>query len=148
MNSCFCVMEMCFAEKNEIENFCAANGYLFFLRDGELYIISANATAWRICPPKHENGTVYLLHESKYDVPRYQKLIDYPNRTYHKQNGAFGTIIGYLQYIRNHDTYDKERMRKTSFTLQLAREKHRAEQAIRNKMRWQERQYKKHGKSH
>ena len=79
---------------------------------GELYIISAEDTAWKICSTAGKEAGNYLLHESKCGVTYQREDTAYEDRTYHVQKMAPNTLMGYLVYILNHDLFEKERTEK------------------------------------
>jgi len=97
--------------RREVMAFCAEHGFIHFMRDGELYVISARDTAWRICCNMKNGKEKTLLHESKEHVPYNRRARPYHERIYHVQKAKSTSIIGYLVYILKHDKIEEERDR-------------------------------------
>ncbi len=97
-------------DRKSIDAFCDHYGFKHFFHNGELYVISAEDTSWRICSTGL-NGSAgnYLLHESKCGVLYNRNLTSYAERQYHLQRVPGTSILGFLVYILNHDVFEKER---------------------------------------
>ena len=95
-------------ERREIQAFCSQNGFRHFILHGELYVISAEDTAWRIIPKGAKASSLLILyHESLGGVPYIRNQTDYPCRQYHQQKVLKPNIYSYLEYIKSHDEYRK-----------------------------------------
>ena len=107
-------------DRKSIDAFCDHYGFRHFFHNGELYVISAGDTSWRICSTGL-NGSAgnYLLHESKCGVPYNRKATAYVDRQYHLQHVRATSLLGYMVYILNHDVFEKEREE----TIKLERER-------------------------
>ncbi len=90
-------------ERNSIENYCKANGLFmeFNRKDGSLDIIS-HTGKWKI-----------IVNGQRHFIWLYHKNLSGMNNSsmvpgYHSQKVRKSTILGYLEYIVEHDTYREE----------------------------------------
>ena len=97
-------------DRRAIEAFCTKHGLQTVLREGELLVISADDTAWRICATEDRGKGKYLLHESKLHIPYVRETTSYEDREYHLQETPATSILGYLSYIRTHDRKELRRI--------------------------------------
>ena len=89
--------------------FCKKHNFKAFLSDDELYVISWDDTAWRICMVGDGTKQKQLLHESRKHVNYNRKKTPYHKREFHVQDIPSTSITGYLAYIRNHDIAEANR---------------------------------------
>ena len=95
--------------QKDVDAFCKHYGFQHFVSSGELFVISSEDTAWRICSASGKEAGNYLLHESKCGVPYRREETPYEKRTYHVQKLAPKSLMDYLACILDHDLYEKER---------------------------------------
>ncbi len=95
-----------------ITNFCSKHNLHTILTNDELYIISRDDTAWRICMKGDGSKSRQLLHESKRRVAYDRRTTAYEDREYHLQDIPGSSITGYLSYIHKHDISEAAREKK------------------------------------
>lgn len=79
--------------------FAAQNGLSFYLADGVLIILTPYSK-WKIII-KGSNKRIYLYHKNTLGKEEQEPLIP----GYHHQAVRRGSIMGYLEYIIEHDRY-------------------------------------------
>lgn len=132
-------------ERGAVDAFCRRNNFSRFVHNGELFVIAAKDIAWRICPPKQTGSYPILMHESIFDVPYIREQKPYPERQYHRQKAYCSTLLGYLEYILDHDRFAAEREQKRKLEKALARERQRSVRAVLKQL---SRHCKRRGKKH
>ena len=130
--------------RKDVMSFCAEHGFIHFFHDGELYVISADDTAWRICCDLKKGKKKVLLHESKDHVLYERRGKPYTERKYHVQNTKSTDIMGYLVYILGHDRVDKERDEKRKLEKALQIEAGKSSKALRKMLTRKQRKHMKH----
>ena len=85
-------------EQVELENFCQENGLAYFVNKGNLHI-RTNNSKWKILI-SNNRGILELHHENSF-----KKEHDNSVPGYHRQNYISDSIIGYMEYIINHEYY-------------------------------------------
>ncbi len=106
-------------EKKEVSAFCSEHGYKHFMYAGELYVISADDTAWRITYSDDKDRSRVLFHESKRNAPINRTAVPYPERDYHDQNVRKTNILGYLAYIHRHDIAEQKGKKQKEREIEL-----------------------------
>ena len=132
------------ADQKAIDAFCEEFQFKHFLHKGELFIISADDTAWRICSSRDNGKGKILFHESKYGVSYDRRLMPYIDREYHIQRTPITSLMGYLVYIQKHDIFEKERKEKQKLERALRKEEVKSIRAVQKQMARQNRKHKKH----
>lgn len=127
----------------EITAFCEKHNYNHFMRGGELYVISAGDTAWRICCDR-KNNLKYLLHESKCGIHYDRRSRPYEEREYHRQKTPSTSIMGYLMYIQKHDMVDTSRKQKQIVLQEIQKEQAKAKRALGYQIARKSRKYRDH----
>ncbi len=94
-------------EQEAVNQFCQENGVSCWLEDGQLHVITPKSE-WRIIV----NGKakkLFLYHKNTYE--KFEKI---PSIVpgYHSQAARSETIIGYLEYIIQHDIYRRRQEKK------------------------------------
>lgn len=100
---CAYIREYLDRERKELTNFCRRNGlyYEFNPKDGALDVIS-HTGRWKVIV-NGQKHFIWLYHKNLY---REKQTLLVPG--YHSQNIRRSTLIGYMQYIVEHDQYRKE----------------------------------------
>lgn len=94
-------------EQETVNQFCQKNGVSCWLEDGQLHVITPKSE-WRIII----NGKakkLFLYHKNTYE-----KIEKIPSIVpgYHSQAAHSETIVGYLEYIIQHDIYRRQQEKK------------------------------------
>lgn len=94
-------------EQEAVNQFCQENGVSCWLEDGQLHVITPRSE-WRIII----NGKakkLFLYHKNTYE--KFEKI---PSIVpgYHSQAARSETIVGYLEYIIQHDIYRRQQEKK------------------------------------
>lgn len=94
-------------EQEAVNQFCQENGVSCWLVDGQLHVITPRSE-WRIIV----NGKakkLFLYHKNTYE--KFEKI---PSIVpgYHSQAARSETIVGYLEYIIQHDIYRRRQEKK------------------------------------
>lgn len=94
-------------EQEAVNQFCQENGASCWLEDGQLHVITPKSE-WRIIV----NGKakkLFLYHKNTYE--KFEKI---PSIVpgYHSQAARSETIVGYLEYIIQHDIYRRRQEKK------------------------------------
>ena len=94
-------------EQNAVNQFCQENGVSCWLEDGQLHVHTPRSK-WRIIV----NGKAHKLF--LYHKNTYHKNEEIPSIVpgYHSQATRSKTIIGYLEYIIQHDNYRRRQEKK------------------------------------
>lgn len=87
-------------EKNDIEQWCFENGFYTYLKSEKLFI-GSHLHAWCICSDRNGQETEFY-HQNWFEKKNFDDCF---LLGYHKQNYKSFTLVGYLKYIKNHDTY-------------------------------------------
>lgn len=85
-------------EQAELENYCLENGLLYFVHKGNLHI-RTHHSKWKVLATNNK-GVLELHHENSYE-----KEHDNSVPGYHKQNFFSDSVLGYLEYINEHEYY-------------------------------------------
>lgn len=87
-------------EKKSLESFCIPKGicYFFNSQEGALEVISKSGK-WKIVGT--DDNTEIVLYHKNAKVQRKKGIIP----GYHLQKATSKTLLGYMEYIANHDTY-------------------------------------------
>ena len=85
-------------EQEALEKYCLENGLLYILHKGNLYIRTYRSE-WKILASDDKN-VLELHHENSF-----KKEHDNSVKGYHKQNFTSDSVLGYFEYISNHDYY-------------------------------------------
>ena len=85
-------------ERKELENFCQENGLAYFVNKGNLYI-RTNHSKWKVLV-SNSKEVLELHHKNSFE-----KEHDNSVPGYHRQNYISDSIIGYMEYITNHEYY-------------------------------------------
>ena len=94
-------------EQNAVNHFCQENGVSCWLEDGQLHVHTPKSK-WRIIVNGKANK-LFLYHKNTYQ--KYEKI---PSIVpgYHSQAIRSKTIVGYLEYIIQHDIYRRRQEKK------------------------------------
>ena len=94
-------------EQKAVNQFCQENGISCWLEDGQLHVHTPRSK-WRIIVSGKANK-LFLYHKNTY-----QKYENIPSIVpgYHSQATRSKTIIGYLEYIIQHDIYRRRQEKK------------------------------------
>ena len=92
-------------ERRGIKAFCNRTGMTVFLAEGEIHIVSEKDT-WRIIAPNGKHKKLVLYHRSAIRRKGETNLGPVPG--FHIQAFRSPTILGYLQYIEEHDNYRRD----------------------------------------
>lgn len=94
-------------EQNAVNQFCQENGVSCWLEDGQLHVHTPRSK-WRIIV----NGKAHKLF--LYHKNTYHKNEEIPSIVpgYHSQAIRSKTIVGYLEYIIDHDIYRRRQEKK------------------------------------
>ena len=94
-------------EQKAVNQFCQENGISCWLEDGQLHVHTPRSK-WRIIVSGKANK-LFLYHKNTYQ--KYEKI---PSIVpgYHSQATRSKTIIGYLEYIIQHDIYRRRQEKK------------------------------------
>ena len=95
---CSPIMEQLKKEHTELENFCQENGLAYFVNKGNLHI-RTHYSKWKVLISN--NKDVLELHHKN----SFEKEHDNSVPGYHRQNYVSDSIIGYMEYITNHEYY-------------------------------------------
>ena len=95
---CSPVMKHIKAERKTLDEYCLKNGLLYFVHKGDLYIRTYRSK-WKIlaCDKK---GSLELHHHNQINKEYADSVLGY-----HKQNVHYNSILGYFEYINEHDHY-------------------------------------------
>ena len=85
-------------EQSELENYCLENGMLYFVHKGNLHI-RTHHSKWKVLA-SNSKGLLELHHANSYE-----KEHDNSVPGYHKQNFFSDSVLGYLEYINEHEYY-------------------------------------------
>ena len=85
-------------EQAVLENYCLENGLLYFVHKGNLHI-RTHHSKWKVLASNNKN-VLELHHENSYE-----KEHDNSVPGYHKQNFFSDSVLGYLEYINEHEYY-------------------------------------------
>ena len=85
-------------EQAQLENFCQENGLSYFINKGNLHI-ETYCSKWKILIS--DNKDVFELHHKNSFEKEHTNSVP----GYHMQNYKSNTIIGYMEYIINHEHY-------------------------------------------
>lgn len=90
-------------ERKAVYQFCQEYGASCWLRDNQLYVQTPRSR-WRIIASGQENK-LFLYHKNTY-----QKYEETPSIIpgYHSQRARSKTIVGYLDYIYQHDIFRRQ----------------------------------------
>ena len=92
-------------EEKEIKLFCMEHSIKYKIIDESL-LIDTYYSSWKIIFAIRTGGDLILYHENNQQYNRYNQVNGNIIKTYHIQNDISSTtIIGYLQYIINHDRF-------------------------------------------
>lgn len=130
--------------REKAEAFCDTHSFTLFMRDGELFVISAGDTSWRICCDLKNRKKKILLHESKDHVLYNRRGKPYTERKYHVQKAKETDIMGYLVYILGHDKIEKEREEKRKLERALLIEAVKSNKALHKQITRKQRKHKEH----
>ena len=92
-------------EKRVVDQYCEKHSIQHFYRDNVLYFISNEDTAWKIVQGGKSPTAFFLYHESIKGHKYIRRNTPYIYRNYHSQKVRRDTILGYLEYIVDHDAY-------------------------------------------
>lgn len=94
-------------EQRAVNQFCLENGVSCWLEDGQLHVHTPRSK-WRIIVNGKANK-IFLYHKNTY-----QKYEEIPSIVpgYHSQATLNKTIVGYLEYIVQHDIYRRRQEKK------------------------------------
>ena len=98
-----------YKNRNAIDSFCEKHNFKRFFCRGELYIISNEDTAWRICDRGQQGQRKSLFHESKERISYDRSSTPYQEREYHSQDVKDSSILALLLYISQHDQFEQKR---------------------------------------
>ena len=112
-------------ERKMIDSFCDEHNFRHFIYGGELYVISAGDTAWRVCLQNQTGRKKLLMHESKSHVSYIRRSVPYADRGYHIQIMRDSSLMGYLVYIHKHDVAEAGRKNKEKEQRALQRKEDR-----------------------
>ena len=132
-------------DRKAILAFCENYQFKHFFCFGDLYVISAKDTAWRISTSGDNGKGKQLLHESKANISYDRRKMPYIDREYHVQKTPTTSLMGYLVYIQNHDLYEKARTEKRKVEQALRVEEAKSIRAIQKQISRQNRKHKKRG---
>ena len=95
---CSPITERLKKEQAVLENYCLENGLLYFVHKGNLHI-RTHHSKWKVLASNNKN-VLELHHENSYEK-------DHDNSVpgYHKQNFFSDSVLGYLEYINEHEYY-------------------------------------------
>lgn len=94
-------------EQNAINQFCQEHGVSCRLEDGQLHVRTPRSK-WRIII-NGKSKTLFLYHKNTYQ--KYEKIPSIiPG--YHSQAIRSKTIVGYLEYIVQHDIFRRQQAKK------------------------------------
>ena len=85
-------------EQEKLEKYCLENGLLYVLHKENLYI-RTHRSEWKVLASDDKN--VLELHHKN----SFKKEHDNSVYGFHKQNFTSDSVLGYLEYISNHDYY-------------------------------------------
>lgn len=85
-------------ESEAIQNFCYENGLLYFMNKGNLHI-QTHCSKWKILI-SNEQSKVELHHKNTYKQEHENSVPGY-----HKQAFFSDSILGYMEYIVEHEWY-------------------------------------------
>lgn len=85
-------------EQAVLENYCLENGLLYFVHKGNLHI-RTHHSKWKVLASNNKD-VLELHHENSYE-----KEHDDSVPGYHKQNFFSDSVLGYLEYINEHEYY-------------------------------------------
>ena len=131
-------------DRKSISAFCEHYNFKHFLYLGELYIVSARDTAWKISYADGNDKGKSLLHESKSHVSYDRLITPYIDREYHIQKTPTTSIMGYLVYIQRHDVFEKEHKEKIKAQQAICREEVKSIRATQKQAARQNRKHRKH----
>lgn len=85
-------------EHEKLEKFCLENGLFYALHKGNLFV-SSHSSRWKVLASDNRN-VLELHHENSFKN-------DYSDsvKGYHKQKFTSDSVLGYFDYIINHDYY-------------------------------------------
>ncbi len=95
---CSPVLKQLRKEKSELLKYSMENGLSFFVQKGDLHICTHHSN-WKVLVSNNES-ILELHHKNNYEK-EYRDSV----RGYHKQNYISDSILGYLEYINNHENY-------------------------------------------
>jgi len=102
---CSVIARLYSKNRKQIDQFCEKHGFVHYICEGEMFVISDQDTAWRICCDEDSENELYLMHESKMMTRKSEEFVPYQFREYHRQHMGPRTILGYLYCIHDHDLY-------------------------------------------
>lgn len=85
-------------ERAALEKYCAENGLLYFVHNGNLHIRTVRSK-WKILASDDKN-VLELHHKNSYEKEHENSVPGY-----HKQNFFSDSVLGYLEYISEHEYY-------------------------------------------
>ena len=85
-------------EQSELESYCLENGMLYFVHKGNLHI-RTHHSKWKVLAT-NSKGVLELHHANSYE-----KEHDNSVPGYHMQNLFSDSVLGYLEYINEHEYY-------------------------------------------
>lgn len=97
-------------EKKEIKSFCLEHGISMKVRD-ETILIDTHVSSWKIIYVQKNRKYLRLYHENTQLYFKCKQVNGEIIKQYHNQTDAHSsTILGYLEYIYEHDQFrDKEK---------------------------------------
>lgn len=95
---CSPITERLKKEQAALESYCLENGLLFFVNKGNLHI-RTHHSKWKVLASNNKN-ILELHHENSFE-----KEHDDSVPGYHKQNFYSDSVLGYLEYINEHEYY-------------------------------------------
>ena len=131
-----------------ITDFCDKHSLVPILMGDELFIISTDDTAWRICMKGDGSKEKQLLHESKLFMLYDRRYTSYEKRQYHVQEVPEMGITGFLNYIYKHDVKEakrKEKERIVRVNKALLREQVKSIQAVQKQIAMRNRKRSRRG---
>lgn len=85
-------------EQTALETFCQENGLSYFVNKGNLHIRTHNSK-WKVLVSNNRD-VLELHHENSFEKEHNNSVPGY-----HRQNYISDSIIGYMEYITNHENY-------------------------------------------
>ena len=85
-------------EQDALESYCLENGLSYFVNRGNLHI-RTHQSKWKILASNNK-GVLELHHENSFEREHDDSVPGY-----HKQNFYSDSVLGYLEYINEHEYY-------------------------------------------
>lgn len=95
---CSPIVEHLRNEQAELEKYCLENGLLYFIHKGNLHI-STHHSKWKVLISDNKNR-LELHHQNSYEKEHEDSVPGY-----HKQSHSSNSILGYMEYINEHEYY-------------------------------------------